>query len=178
MEIRIEPGKIFKILLFIMLVLLFCNLAGIILKYYYNHDYVFGLIRIFSFDQELSIPSLYSILALLSCTILLTIICISEKKTGSKYAGWLGLAIAFLYLTIDDSVMIHEELNRILKSYFNTSGIFYFVWIIPYLVLSILFVMAYVPFLCKLPKGDFFLDEIFACNILITLLFFGKIFIV
>ena len=46
------PKEIFKINLYLILLMLCANILGIVSKYYFDHDYVYGLVGLFDFDTE------------------------------------------------------------------------------------------------------------------------------
>ena len=61
--------------------------------------------------------------------------------------------MVFLFLSFDESWMIHDVWNDIIKKYFvETSGFLKFAWIIPYGVGLILFTSLLIPFLIHLPS--------------------------
>ena len=66
---------------------------------------------------------------------------------------WFGLSVIFLFLSIDEIASIHERLIKPTKEAFNTSGLLYYAWIIPYGIALIVFVMVYLKFLFELPKN-------------------------
>ena len=153
MNFEIHPREVFVKLLCLIFALLFFNVMGIISKSYFDHDYIYRLIRLFDFDTEKSIPTLYSTLALLFASTLLSIIAITHKRNGSAYLSWLGLAFIFLFLSIDEIVRLHERLISPVRESLNTSGVLYYAWLIPYGVALIAFVIAYLKFLTELPRN-------------------------
>ena len=96
---EIHPKSIFTKLLYIILVLLFANVVGILAKYYFGHGRIYGLVPLFDFDTEKNIPTLYSSFLLITISILLSFIASKYKKLNSPYISWLGLAIIFLFLS-------------------------------------------------------------------------------
>lgn len=78
-------------------------------------DYsVVKYLRIFDVGHEQSIPTYFSTLNLLLSSILLYVIYSNEKKIhhkGSNY--WLFLSVLFLFLSLDESISIHENLGKI-----------------------------------------------------------------
>ena len=157
LNIKIYPKSILIKLLYLILFLLFANITGIVSKFYFNHDKVWGLVPLFDFNTEENIPTFYSSLSLLSCSILLFFISISHKEHGSSYMHWRGLAIIFLFLSVDEIGTIHETVNDRIHDLFNTSGLLYFAWIIPYGIALLILLGIYVKFLINLPKKILYL---------------------
>ncbi len=153
MNFEIHPREVFVKLLCLIFALLFFNVMGVISRFYFDHDYIYWLIRLLDFDTEKSIPTLYSTLALLFASTLLSIIAITHKRNGSAYLSWLGLAFIFLFLSIDEIVSLHEHFDRPVRESLNTSGAFYFAWIIPYGIALIALMIFYFKFLTNLPRN-------------------------
>ena len=86
MYINLSPKEILKINLYLILFLLFANIMGIISKYYFGHDSVYGLVPLFNFNAEKNIPTFYSSFALLFASILLSLIAFKRKKKKYKVA--------------------------------------------------------------------------------------------
>ncbi len=152
MNIEIQPKKVAKKLLAFILFLLCANILTIVSRLYFDHDYVYGLVPLFSFDFEQNIPTLYSSFALIFCGVLLAFIASMRKRQGSSYYSWAGLAIIFIFLAIDESTALHERLETPIRGSLNTSGVLYFAWVIPYAMALLVFVITYFNFLMRLPK--------------------------
>ena len=152
MIIRLCPEEILKKNLYLILFLLCANLLGVVSKLYLDHDYIYGLILLFDFNTEKNIPTLYSSIALICASILLSFIAFARKKSNSSYIYWFGLSLIFLFLSIDEISLIHERLIGPVREFFKTSGLLYYAWVIPYSIALVVFLIAYARFLLKLPK--------------------------
>ena len=148
MNIEIHPKQIFTKLLYLIIFLLFANIIGIVSNLAFDQSRVL----LFRFDSEHNIPTLYSSFALIVSSILLAFIGSAHKRLGTAYLPWIGLAIIFLFLAIDESLSIHERFVRPVRDLFKTSGLLYFAWVIPYGIALIVFLIAYLKFLLDLPK--------------------------
>lgn len=153
MSISLYPKDIFKMNLSLIFLLMSANILGIVSKFYFDHDYVYGLIGLFDFDTEKNIPTFYSAIALLIASILLSLIAMANKKVKSSYIQWLGLSLIFLFLSIDEISSIHESLISTTRYALNTSGLLYYAWVIPYGTALGVFIIVYSKFLLKLPKN-------------------------
>ena len=104
-------------------------------------------------QKENTIPTVYASLSLLFCSLLLWVISFAKKKEGDKdFLFWLGLAIIFLYLSIDEVVAIHERFNGPVRSVLHTTGYLYYAWVIPYGIFVIFFGLTYLKFVISLPQ--------------------------
>lgn len=166
MNLDICPKLVFKKLLYLIVVLLFLNILGLISKFYFDHDYVYRLVPLFDLNTERNIPTFYSAIALLVSSGLLFFIAFVHKKSGDNYFHWVGLAIIFMFLSVDEITSIHESFGPAIRAEFAVSGFFYFAWVIPYGLALTIFLLAYLKFLLGLPK-----------NIMILFIVSGGIFI-
>jgi len=152
MDIEISPRKSFVVLLSIIGFLLFANIMGLVSTYAFDHDSVFGLVELFDFREEKNIPTLYSSLQLITASSLLAIIAYKHRSIGEKYFPWFVLSMIFLYLAVDETAQIHEQLYAPMHAAFDLTGLLYFAWFIPYGIAVLIFVLAYSRFLFRLPR--------------------------
>ena len=75
-----------------------------------------------------------------------------KKNNWNFFLHWLMLPIIFLYLAFDELMEVHESFFKFLPRDLNTTGIFYFAWVIPPLIALPFFLMTYYKFLLALPK--------------------------
>ena len=111
-----------------------------------------SIMDLFSVNAEGTIPTWYATLLLFITAVLLAFIASTKYRTGAPYRlHWAGLAVIFLYLSIDEGVAIHEIFSDPLQELFNTSGYLTFGWLIIFVPLLLLFALAYLRFLIHLP---------------------------
>lgn len=152
MTISFTPKNVLTIFLYIIALLLCTNILGLVSRFVFEHDYVYGLIGLFDFNTEKNIPTFYSSVALIIASLLLLFITNLHKKEQLPYVLWGVLSFIFLFLSIDEISSIHEKLNEPIKNNIDATGLLYFAWVIPYGIALIAFVAAYLKFLLKLPK--------------------------
>ncbi len=109
------------------------------------------VVELFDLDGEKNIPAVFSTLLLLSCACLLAVIAHAHRLKGGGYRYWLGLAWVFVFLATDEYFSLHERLVAPMRSLFNTSGLLYFAWVIPYGVALGVFALIYRRFVFGLP---------------------------
>lgn len=109
------------------------------------------VVRLFNINRESSIPTWYASSLLLACAGLLAVIAHSKGYETGQRRYWLGLALVFLYLSIDEASEIHERLTEPLQAMFNTSGPLYFAWMVAFIPLLVVFGVVYFRFWWKLP---------------------------
>ena len=137
--------------------LLVLNLAAVWMQYLIEDPRpVFQFfIRLFDFNQEGNIPSFFSSLLLLTASLLLFLIYGFEREAGNKSLGWLGLALVFVFLSLDEATQIHEFFIGYFRINFGLSGYFYYAWIIPYGVAVGILGLVYIPFFKRLDQSMF-----------------------
>lgn len=149
---KFQPKKVTLYLGTIIIFLVLAHIAVQFSTFYLGHNHVFGIVPLFDLDKEKNIPTLYSSVSILFCSFLLAIIAFARKKNGKHdFHYWIGLAVIFLFLSFDEFTSIHERLIRPLRSALNTSGFFYFAWVIPYGISVIIFLLLYLRFMINLP---------------------------
>lgn len=151
-DVIIIQKKVFVVLLLIILTLLVADLLGIYMKFTFENKLVEKLVPLFDFDAEGNIPTLFSSIILFISSGLLLIISSAHKRLGSSYLSWMGLAVIFLFLSIDETVGIHEQVASFIRNRLHTTGIFYYAWVIPYGILVLVLLAVYFRFLMNLPK--------------------------
>lgn len=153
MNLDVCPKVVFKKLFCLIVVLLSLNILGLVSKFYFDHDYVYRLVPLFDLNTEKNIPTFYSAVALLVSSGLLFFIAYVHKKSGNNYFRWMGLAIIFMFLSVDEITSIHESFGQTIRAGFAVSGFLYFAWVIPYGLALAIFLLAYLRFLLGLPKN-------------------------
>lgn len=110
------------------------------------------LVRLFNINRESSIPTWYASSLLLACAILLGLIAHNQyvRQAGER-RYWIGLALIFLFLSIDEAAEIHERLTQPLQAVFNAGGPLFFAWMIAYIPLVLVFGVVYFRFWLRLP---------------------------
>ena len=158
LEINCQPKTVLKFVSTIIFCLVSLSTLGQLYFYLISRESFSRLIKLFFLNAEKNIPTFYSALALLFCSVLLAIIAKSKYNKRDKYRGyWKFLSLIFLYLAIDENSSIHEMSGKFTRGLLNTSGFFHYAWVIPGIILFSLFVFIYLKFVLSLPKRTKFL---------------------
>jgi hypothetical protein len=120
-----------------------------------DHLYGFSkrdtIIRMFNMVMECNIPNWYASALLLACAGLLTAIALAAPPGKGGYRKhWAVLALLFVYISIDETVQLHELLNRPLRHAFDLGGVLYYAWVILAMGIVAVLAVAYLPFLLAL----------------------------
>jgi hypothetical protein len=111
-----------------------------------------SVVRLAWVDEEGNIPAWYSASLLLLCSLLLAAIaCAQRQRRDRNVVYWLVLSLIFAFLSLDETAQLHELSIRPLQDMFGATGFLHYAWIIPAGLCVVLFVLAYLSFLAKLP---------------------------
>jgi hypothetical protein len=138
----INPKKVFIVLILVMVLLI---LVSIFLNLFILLDIqVFRVARrIFDLNTERNIPTLYSSVTLLISSMLLGYIAYLTRLTGGRFSLlWAILSFGFLFLSVDETAYIHENLSE------DVAG-----WIFVVAPFVILFFLLYIRFFFHLPRS-------------------------
>jgi len=150
MELNIKIKPVIKTLIVIIFLLAIISISGQIYKFTIGHDRY--IVNMFDLDSEKNIPTWYASTSLFFCSILLIVIGFVKKQINDQfYYQWILLSVIFLFLSLDENVQLHEQSITPLRSLFNSSGIFYFAWVIPALFILVLLFLYFLRFLKSLP---------------------------
>jgi hypothetical protein len=155
---KIDPKKTFKLLLAIIILLGILFLVS--REYIINQNFPpesekLYLLQKFNLDGELTLPAWFSSLLLASSSALCFInssVKKRHKNDPKDHRYWAGLGVVFLYLSLDEMIALHEiAVNPVQEAFGITSGLLYFAWIIPAVVLLSIVCLIYLKFFLRLP---------------------------
>ena len=136
---RLISGFLLAIVLFLLLANLFCVFAATYFGFFFH------TMDQFYFNTEGNLPTLFSFVLLLICSVFLWIIsempAAFEKK---KHVYWKALSLIFLFIAVDELISIHETFTDDARSVLDNSasGYLYFAWVVPYaIVFTIVFLL-------------------------------------
>lgn len=164
---QFTPTSVFHFLLKVLAVLVVLNIIVFFLNYYLELNgissyslkvYVFNL---FDFYQERNLPSYFSTLNLLiTAGLLYYIFKIEKKKPRPLYhRHWLYLSIIFVFLALDELLMIHEMLIKPVRYFLSNDvqmenlGVLYHAWVVPYILFAAAVGLYYFKFIFSLPTA-------------------------
>jgi len=139
--INIKPTKVAAILLILAFILVALSLTGQSFRFFTlpfelhsaTQEFFLDLfIDKFSVNTESNIPTTFNTLILAIASMLTFVIASGKRALKDKYRNeWSLLAFVFLYLSIDEAAMIHEEFSRLFKEAPDFSGWLQYKWLIP-----------------------------------------------
>ena len=107
--LSLRPNKCLRLLVVMAVVLTITGIGGDIVNRTFDAGFVWPVARQFDFVEEGNFVNWYQSSTLLFCAVTLAAVAFATKKAGGKFAAhWTGLAVAFLFLAIDESAQIHD----------------------------------------------------------------------
>ena len=144
----ITPAQLRRLLLTNWIIVTALGLTGELYRNLAEFGKLASWPKILSLSFEGNFPNWYSS-ALLFCTaILIAWNAIEERRRGGRHlVNWWCLSAIFFYISLDESISIHEHMNE----WFDFKGALTFGWIIPASGLLLIFGISYLKFLIHLP---------------------------
>ena len=157
MKITLYTPKIVKSLILVALFLIVVHSIILVIYYIVGDPKKFDFIRMFDLDMERNIPTLFSSILFCISAFLFYLLSLSSRQTDnndSKY--WKGLSFIFLFLSIDESVKIHEKIGDFTEQFVHASGYLHYPWVISYTILILILAVIYLKFFLKMPRNIFY----------------------
>jgi hypothetical protein len=149
MELTLSRAKLRRILFTLMALVVGAGAVVEVLKSGLRVRGIRAWVPIFSLSYEQNIPTWYSSCLLLVCSLLLAVIAMGARKSNASYVRhWWLLAAGFLYISLDETVSLHEAAS----GWMDLGGVLYFSWVIPAGILVTVLGISYLRFLAHLPK--------------------------
>lgn len=115
-------------------------------------SFEFGL-KSFSLDGERNLLAWYSSVLMVFSAVLM-IICglIAKKRLAEKTAPhWFFLSLIFIYMSIDESVAIHEHFSDLRHTY-DLTGVFFHAWVVIAIPVVLATAAIFTPFLFRVRR--------------------------
>lgn len=106
-------------------------------------------------DTEASLPTWLSSGLMLVCALALLAIGARTRREGFfKALPWLLLSAAFFFVSLDESISLHEWLSAALSTQVDNGGLFYFIWTVPALIACGIGLFCFLPFILSFKGLD------------------------
>lgn len=161
-NISLNISRIIWMLAIIAFFLILGSIGGQLTKFSNNGNNTIcsKLIPFFFLGFEANIPTYFiSFLNLFSAELLFFITAVEIKRKAPHILKWFILSVAFLYISIDEIVQIHEKLIKPISNLIGADnlGVFTFAWVIPGIIIVFSLAIFYLKFLLQLEKKTRFL---------------------
>lgn len=151
-RIEVPARRITQALAATIILLAVAHLVFQSVRHHLGIPHFYGLVELFDMGIEANLPTYFSSLQLALVSGLLAVAGMLRLRAGDRYARhWLWLALIFLLLSIDEMAEIHEMTIRPIRELAPglVTGIFYWAWVIPAMVLVAVVAVCYAPFVFR-----------------------------
>lgn len=153
MLLSLSRRKIVTTLIACAAVLVLIHSVVLAIYFYVGDEDVFDFVRLVDLDYEGNLPTLFSVLLFeLNSVLLYLVYRFARDQNQTNGAYWLGLAIIFLYLGIDEGSRLHEELGDFTENFIDAEGFLYFPWVVPYAIAMLVATAVYFKFFLSLER--------------------------
>jgi hypothetical protein len=153
MQVKLTPRSFTTVFGLTVALLLLAHTVIQMCRFFFDDDRFHGLVFMFSVGADGNIPTFYSAFALLFSSGLLAFTGYLIRKAGRPMVlYWFGLSVIFLLMSADEMLELHERLIEPLRGALETSGAFYYAWVIPYGIAVLAIGAIYLRFLLHLPR--------------------------
>lgn len=159
--IKLNPKNILIFLFTVVILLVILSIWGQHMRFFgvsdirgsWHEFLIDQMMNNFYLDYEGNVPTYTNALLLFIPSLLLAGIGIWKSAIHDKFRfHWIGLAIIFFILSVDEMASFHEKLIKPMRAVFGSEGIFYFAWIIPGIIAVALFGLTYLMYFLHLEK--------------------------
>jgi len=149
--VAIGPGQVARTISFLILFFFVADVGAHILRASTDNAQLVKTARLFMLDEEQNFPTYFASLLFLFIAVLSGNIATRLNRGDRDIAYWKGLAVLFVFVSMDEFIMIHEKLGGVLSIFISTSGVWTFNWIILYGILGLIIMALYARFFLRLP---------------------------
>ncbi len=104
--------------------------------------------------EKNNLPNWFQSSAMVTCALLLMIIAMVRHNLKDRdYRYWCLLSLVFIYLSLDESISIHEQATVPLRQALDLHGPFFMSWVVPMSILTALFALFMYRFLYRQPAN-------------------------
>ncbi len=151
--LNFSSGKFVRLLSALTFLLIVLHVVSLALVSYDANPVSDVLVEKFSLEGEGNFPAFFSSFLLLFAAVLFGIVgSATRSKKEVSWGYWVGLALIFLFLSLDEATQIHEKLDTdLIWGTFNTTGLIAWPWVIMYGALTLTVGVVYLRFWLGLP---------------------------
>ncbi len=160
--INIKPLRIAIILVVLSIIFVGLSLAGQWFRLFPDSYSISGptqeffldlFIDKFSVNTENNVPTYFNTVILAIAAFLTFVIASAKHTHKDKYRyDWSLLGLVFLYISIDEAAVIHEEFSRLFKDLPDMSGWLHYKWVIPGMAALLILGLVFIRFFLHLDK--------------------------
>lgn len=150
----VVPGRsLVRALTAVTVVLVVLNAVVIAVRFTTGHDHLLGFAPLFQLRSEANVPTWFASILHAIAAILLALCGLHARSaTRGPTRTWFMLAAIFACFSLDETVMLHELLNRVRLPLVEPSGYLTFAWVVPGALFTVVVALLSVRLLRSLPR--------------------------
>lgn len=153
MEFSIKPRRVAIVLGGLICTLALFSLVGQYSAYFLGHGRLLGFVHQFDLGAEGNVSTYVATVLLLSAAVLLGVVArFAWQRTAPYRWHWTILSLIFVYLSVDEFAVIHENLNQPMQEVVEAEGVLYYPWVVPAMGVVLLVGIAYARFFWHLSR--------------------------
>lgn len=118
-----------------------------------NTYWIYQINDLFNVDQEGNIATWYNAMLWFMATVLTFVIAHFQLQQKNRWRfHWVGLAVLFFYLTLDEAAAIHEIFTIPLRESLSLGGYLDFAWVLVGIPFALIMMGIFARFVLALPK--------------------------
>lgn len=130
--LRLTPSRAARGLAIVISTLTLLSLGSHVWRFAFGQGRSRWYLLLFDLNWEHSVPTYWQGILLLGAAILLAAVGISARNEVRPHrAWWLVMAAMFVWLSFDELAEMHEMLGFSVQKLFKPQGYFYYAWVIP-----------------------------------------------
>ncbi len=110
-----------------------------------------GTVAALDVGDEVSLATWFETLLFMVAALVLLLGAHRAAEQDGPTRGWLFLAVVMIGLSIDEAVSVHERLGSALRDLLDTSGVLYYVWVVPAVLFAAVVALVELRWLRALP---------------------------
>jgi len=147
--IEISPSTITRLCVRAAAVIVLMSALILALRVFTGHSRLLGFGAMFDVVKESNIPTWFSSVLLLLCSVLLWIVSRSEASPTSRY--WRALAVIFLLMSMDETAILHERIGGALHEVFGPGVFEDLGFVLPGAAIVLITAVVFLRFVLSLP---------------------------
>ncbi len=146
-----DSTRIFRLHCWAIMFLLACNTLINMLYFTMGYDHILGIFPAFDVNKEWNVPSIFSALAILFCSLTCARIAVMRRPlSGLLYLGWIGAGLILLFIAADELMSFHEHLSKPMRHAMDLDRRIFYIWALPYMLGIAVFAIFLIPWWLKL----------------------------
>lgn len=155
--LRVDPDRLLRrvarALLVVWVLLALGGIFNVVMRFGLHHGLVYGLVPLFDLDEEQALGTWVASVLLLSAALVAGACALLARRGDRPWdRHWAVLALVLALLSLDEVGAVHDRVGTGLQRALDTSGVLYRAWVVPAVLLGLVFLAYQARFLVHLGR--------------------------